>query len=76
MLPSEAEETYTKCALSKDNLGRMRVPQFYGIYKVHMNGKPKARPIGSLVNSIPKIFSKWVDYWLKKLVRKIILTCI
>ena len=40
-----------------------------------MNGKPKARTIVSLVNSIPKIFSKWADYWLKKVVRKMILTC-
>ena len=40
-LPSEAEETYFKRSLTKDNLSQTRVPQFYGIYKVHKNGKPK-----------------------------------
>ena len=75
-LPSEAEETYFKRALSKDNLARTRVPQFYGIYKVHKNGAPKTRPIVSSVGSIPEIFSKWVDYWLKKVVRKILPTYI
>jgi hypothetical protein len=75
-LPSEAEETYFKRALTKDHLGQTRVPQFYGCYKVHKNGKPKTRPIVSSVNSIPEIFSKWVDYWLKKVVRKILPTYI
>jgi hypothetical protein len=75
-LPSEAEETYFKRSLTKDNLSQTRVPQFYGVYKVHKNGKPKTRPIVSSVNSIPEIFSKWVDYWLKKVVRKILPTYI
>jgi hypothetical protein len=75
-LPSEAEETPFKRSLTKDNLGQTRVPQFYGIYKVHKNGKPKTRPIVSSVKSIPKIFSKWVDYWLKKVVRAILPTYI
>jgi hypothetical protein len=35
---------------------------------VHKDGTPKTRPIVSSVNSIPKIFSKWVDYWLKEVV--------
>jgi hypothetical protein len=56
MLPLEAKGTYSKCALSKDNLGWIQVPQFDGIYKVHMNGKPKPQPIVSLVNSNPKYF--------------------
>jgi hypothetical protein len=75
-LPSEAEETYFKRSLTKDNLGQTRVPQFYGIYKVHKNGKPKTRPIVSSVKSISKSFSKWVDYWLKKVVRTILPTYI
>jgi hypothetical protein len=75
-LPSEAEETYFKRALSKNNLGRTRVPQVYGIFKVHKDGVPKTRPIVSCVNSIPEIFSKWVDYWLKKIVRDILPTYI
>jgi hypothetical protein len=77
MLPSEAEKTYFKCALlNKDNLGQTRVPPFYGCYKVHMNGKPKTWPSVSLVNSIPGIFSKWVDYRIKKVVRQILPTYI
>jgi hypothetical protein len=63
----QAKETYFKRAMTKDNLGRTRVPQFYGIYKVHKNSKPTP-PIVSSVNSIPKIISNWVDYWLKKVV--------
>jgi hypothetical protein len=65
-LPLEAEETYFKCDLTKDNLSQTRVPQFYGIYKVHKNGTPKTRPIVCSVNSTPKIFSKWANHWLKK----------
>jgi hypothetical protein len=57
-------------------LCQTRVPQFYGIYKVHKNGTPKTRPIVSSVNSIPEIFSKWVDYWLKKVVRTMLPTYI
>jgi hypothetical protein len=75
-VPSEAEETYLKCSLTKDNLNQTRVPQFYGIYKVHKHGTPKTRPIVSSVNSIPEIISKWVDNWLKKVVRTILPTYI
>jgi hypothetical protein len=39
---------------------------------VHKDGTPKTRPIVSSVNSIPEIFSKWVDYWLKRVVRTIL----
>ena len=73
-LPSEAEETYFKRATKAEYLNKTRVPQFYGTYKVHKGGKPKTRPILSCVNSVPEIFSKWVDYWLKKVVRTILPT--
>jgi hypothetical protein len=75
-LPSEGKETYFRRALSKNNLNGTRVPQIYGIFKVHKNGPPKTRPIVSCVNSIPEIFSKWVDFWLKKIVRDILPTYI
>jgi hypothetical protein len=75
-VPSEAEETYYKRSLTKDNLNQTRVPQSYGIYKVHKHGTPKTQPIVSSVNSIPKMFSKWVDFWLKKVVRTILPTYI
>jgi hypothetical protein len=34
------------------------------------------RPIVSCVNSLPEIFSKWVDYWLKKCVTTLVPTYI
>jgi len=69
LLHSEAEQTYFKRALHPENLEQTRVPQFYGAYKVHKSGKTKMRPIVSCVNSLPEIFSKWIDYWLKQVVR-------
>jgi hypothetical protein len=74
-LPSEAEEVYFKRAMSKEHLGKTRVPQIYGIYKVHKKDI-KPRPVISSVNSIPEIFSKHVDYWLKKIVGKLLPTYI
>jgi len=67
-LPTEAERTYFARALTDDYLDRTRPPQFYGTFKVHKDGA-NLRPIVSCVNSIPEIFSKWVDYWLKTVVR-------
>jgi hypothetical protein len=75
LLPSEAEETYFKRAMSKDHLSQTRVPQIYGIYKVHKKDL-KQRPVISSVNSIPELFSKHVDYWLKKVVGKLLPTYI
>jgi hypothetical protein len=75
-VPSKAEETYFKRSLTKDHLCQTRVPQFYGIYKVHKHGTPKTRHIVSSVNSSPKKCSKWVDYWLKNVVRTFLLTYI
>lgn len=66
-LPSEAERTYFDRALVPTRLEQYKVPQFYGIYKVHKSGPPKLRPIVSCVNSLPEVFSKWVDHWLKKM---------
>jgi hypothetical protein len=72
--PSIAEETYFQRALSDSSLNRTRTPQIYGMFKVHKTGSPKMRPVVSCINSIPEIFSKWVDYWLKKIVRHILPT--
>jgi hypothetical protein len=55
-------------ALSKLKLNGTRTPKIYGIFKVHKVGTPKMRPVVSCINSIAKIFSQWVDYWLKKIV--------
>lgn len=68
-LQTKAELTYFERALTEEYLAGTRVPQFYGTFKVHKGKKPKMRPIVSCVNSIPGIFSKWVDYWLKQVVR-------
>jgi hypothetical protein len=72
--PSEAEATYFRRALTPQRLRNTRTPQIYGMYKVHKDGAPKMRPVVSCINSIPEIFSKWVDYWLKKIVRNILPT--
>ena len=69
-LPSKAERTYFERATKSSYLSATRIPQFYGTFKVHKGGDPKLRPIVSCVNSIPEIFSKWVDYWLKQAVRE------
>jgi hypothetical protein len=72
-LISEAEQTYFKRATTANHLSKTRVPQFYGTYKVHKNGR-RSRPVVSSVNSIPEIFSKWVDYWLKTVVGRLLPT--
>jgi hypothetical protein len=73
-VPSEAESVYFDRALEEHRLNATRTPQIYGMFKVHKNGAPKTRPVVSCINSIPEIFSKWVDYWLKKVVRTILPT--
>ena len=66
-LPTRAEDTYFSRAMTPEYLNSTRVPQFYGTFKVHKPGK-KTRPVISCVNSIPEIFSKWIDHHLKTLV--------
>jgi hypothetical protein len=73
---TSAEKTYFSCALNDTTLGTYRVLQFYCTYKVHKTGQPKMRPIVSCVNSLPEIFSKWIDYWLKKVVATLVPTYI
>ena len=74
-LRSEAESVYFKRATKDNHLDRTRVPQIYGIYKVH-KAQLKTRPVISSVNSIPEIFSKHIDDWLKKVVGKLLPTYI
>jgi len=73
-LPTEAVRTYFERALTDEHLDQTRPPQFYGTFKVHKEGNPKMRPIVSCVNSIPEIFSKWVDFWFKQTVRSLLPT--
>jgi hypothetical protein len=75
LLHSEAEATYFKRATSTEHLCNTRVPQIYGIFKVHKKDL-KTRPVISSVNSIPEIFSKHIDYWLKKVVGDLLPTYI
>ena len=75
LLPTEAEETYFKRAMTEEHLSQTRVPQIYGIYKVYKEVK-KTRPVISSVNSLPELFSKHVDYWLKKVVGELLPTYI
>ena len=53
------------------NSKKERIPQFYGIWKVHKD-KSSVRPIISCCGSHPQAFSTYVDYWLKKIVRAIL----
>ena len=69
------EQTYFHRATQENHLNQTRIPQLYGTYKVHKNGR-RSRPVVSSVNSTPEIFSKWVDYWLKKVVGSILPTYI
>jgi hypothetical protein len=66
-LPTTAEQTYFKRAITEECLNATRVPQFHGTFKVHKIDK-KMRPVISCVNSTPEIFSKWVDHHLKTVV--------
>jgi hypothetical protein len=50
------------------------MPQLYGLCKVHKKKTAMMHPVVSWVNSIPEIFSKHADYWLKKIVSKLIPT--
>jgi hypothetical protein len=74
-LISEAESVYFERAITGEHLNQTRVPQFYGTYKVHKDGR-RSRPVISSINSVPEIFSKWVDYWLKKVVGSLLPTYI
>jgi hypothetical protein len=74
-LPTEAKEVYFKRATQDTFLQATRVPQLYGLCKVHKT-KTSMRPVVSCVNSVPEIFSKHADYWLKKLVSDILPTYI
>lgn len=59
---NEMERAYFERSLE----GSFRRPLFYINPKLHKT--PWAtRPVVSCVNSLPEIFSIWVDYWLKKL---------
>jgi hypothetical protein len=75
-IQTPAERTYFSRALNESTLDSYRIPQFYGTYKVHKSGPPKMRPIVSCVNSLPEIFSKWVNYWLTKCVATLVPTYI
>jgi hypothetical protein len=52
----------------KKHLSQTRVPQIYGIFKLHKQDL-KTQPVISSINSIPEIFSKHIN-WLKKVVGK------
>jgi hypothetical protein len=74
-LPTEAEEVYFKHATQDTFIQATRVPQLYGLCMVHKT-KTSMHPVVSCVNSVPEIFSKHADYWLKKLVSDILPTYI
>jgi len=50
-----------------------RIAQFYGLYKVHKK-ELGVRPVISCCGTYAQIYSKYVDYWLKKIVHSILPT--
>jgi hypothetical protein len=67
ILSSEAKQTYFKRAMSKNHLSTTCVPQIYGIYRVHKKDV-------MLHPSIPELFSKHVNYWLKTIIKNLLPT--
>jgi len=63
---TSAERTYFQRSL----LNRVRIPVFYITLKVH-KGPLASRPIVSCVGSLLNIFSKWLDYKMKALVKHV-----
>ncbi len=72
-LQTTAEKTYFERATKTTFLNATRIPQFYGMPKVHKPGV-SMRPVISSVNSVAEIFSKWVDYKLKSTVTELLPT--
>lgn len=61
---TDAENTYFQRAAKLE----YRIPQFYLTIKVHK--RPwKTRPIISCINSYLNVFSKWLDYRFKELIK-------
>jgi len=63
---TSAERTYFQRSL----LNRVRIPVFYITLKVH-KGPLASRPIVSCVGSLLNIFSTWLDYKMKALVKHV-----
>ena len=64
----DAEKTYFMRGLTR----KQRIPQFYGTAKVHKMESPEDpipfRPVNSQCGSLSEIASKYVDYYLQKLI--------
>jgi hypothetical protein len=72
-LPTETEEVCFQRATKDTFLDNTRIPQLYGLCKVH-KGTPAMCSVVSCINSVPEIFSKHADKWLKKLLSDILPT--
>ena len=68
---SDSHQQYFDHSFELLDKQKNRIPQFYGIWKVHKD-KASVRPVISCCGSRPQVFSTYVDYWLKKIVREIL----
>lgn len=63
-LPEHHREYFDR-SIKDINKYRDCIPQIYGCPKVHKTKKSK-RPVESCCGSLPQVFSKYINHWLKK----------
>jgi len=68
---SDSHQQYFDCSFELLDKQKARIPQFYGIWKVHKD-EDSVRPVIACCGSRPQVFSTYVDYWLKKILRSIL----
>ena len=69
----EQHQQYFDRSFSLIDASPKRIAQFYGLYKVHKK-ELAVRPVISCCGTYAQIYSKYVDYWLKKIVHSILPT--
>ena len=64
----EAHQTYFDRSFDLLLKSEDRIAQFYGTYKVHKE-KLSVLPVISCCGTFAKVFSKYINHWLKKMFR-------
>ena len=68
---SDSHQQYFDRSFELLDKQKARIPQFYGLWKVHKD-KDSVRPVISCYGSRPQLFSTYVNYWLNKIIREIL----
>ena len=63
-LPKSHQDYFDRSIYLLDSQDK-RIPQIYRSPKVHKN-KPSNRPIETCIATLPQVYSKYVDFWMKK----------